>query len=234
MDIQKWESMLRQTADDANLSGGERAALREHLKEAALNEQARGVLRSKAFEIALERIYAHPPQDVLEWLEDVNKLLLPPTGNSDEHFTEARFSPGDACVTRIVGDLKSCASTADICVFTITDDRISEAIVDAHKRGVKVRIITDNDKAHDEGSDVYKLAAAGISVRADNSPIHMHHKFALFDKSILLTGSYNWTLGAARNNHENLVASNDGKLLLAFHQEFDRLWNLFEHCELKR
>jgi hypothetical protein len=32
-------------------------------------------------------------------------------------------------------------------VFTITDDRITEEIVDALKRGVAIRIITDNDKS---------------------------------------------------------------------------------------
>ena len=233
MDIQKWEAMLRQTAEDAKLSGGERAALREHLKEAALNDQARGVLRHKAFEIALERSYAHPPQAVLSWLEDINKLLLPPTANADEHFTEAFFSPGEACVVRIINALHASKNAADICVFTITDDRITNAILAVHRRGVKVRVMTDNEKAFDEGSDVRQLARAGIEVRVDTSSNHMHHKFAIFDMSVLLTGSYNWTLSASRNNQENIIASNDAKLLRVFAQEFDRLWKQFAHSPLQ-
>ncbi|MCC6150384.1 MAG: hypothetical protein IT461_09060 [Planctomycetes bacterium] len=233
MDIQRWETMLRQTADDANLSGGERAALREHLKEAALNEQARGVLRHKAFEIALDRSYAHPPQAVLAWLEDVNKLLLPPTGNAGEHFTEAFFSPGEACVARIINALHGARNSADICVFTITDDRITSAIIAAHKRGIEVRVMTDNEKAFDEGSDVRQLARAGIEVRVDTSTNHMHHKFAVFDRGLLLTGSYNWTLSASRHNQENMISSNDAKLLRAFSQEFERLWKQFAHSPLQ-
>lgn len=225
--------MLRQTADDARLSGGERAALREHLKEAALNDQARGVLRSKAFEIALEHSYAQPPQAVLAWLESVNKLLLPPTGNEDEHFTEAFFSPGEACVARIINALHGARNSADICVFTITDDRITSAIIAAHKRGIEVRVMTDNEKAIDEGSDVRQLARAGIEVRVDTSTNHMHHKFAIFDRGLLLTGSYNWTLSASRHNQENMIASNDAKLLRAYMGEFERLWKQFAHCALQ-
>ncbi len=233
MDIQKWETMLRQTADDANLSGGERAALREHLKEAALDEQARGVLRSKAFAIALERSYAHTPQAVLAWLEDVNKLLLPPAATAGEHFTEAFFSPGETCVARIINALNACRNVADICVFTITDDRITNAIMAAQRRGINVRVLTDNEKAFDVGSDVRQLARAGVAVRVDTSSNHMHHKFAIFDKGLLLTGSYNWTLSASRHNQENMISSNDAKLLRAFAREFERLWQQFAHSPLQ-
>lgn len=225
--------MLRQTADDANLSGGERAALREHLREAALSDQARGVLRSKVFEIALERSYAHAPQAVLSWLEDVNKLLLPPTANAGEHFTEAYFSPGETCAARIINALNACRNAADICVFTITDDRITGAIIAAHKRGLTVRVLTDNEKAFDEGSDVRQVARAGIEVRVDTSANHMHHKFAIFDQGLLLTGSYNWTLSASRNNQENIIVSNDANLLRAFTREFERLWKQFANSVLR-
>ena len=50
----------------------------------------------------------------------------------------------------------------DLCVFTITDDRLVEVwILDAHYRGVRVRIITDNDKAADLGSDIDQLPRGG-------------------------------------------------------------------------
>ena len=49
------------------------------------------------------------------------------------------------------------------------------------KRGVRVRVISDNDKAHDKGSDVWRLPDLGAEVRVDRSPHHMHHKFAIID-----------------------------------------------------
>ena len=122
-------------------------------------------------------------------------------------------------------------NTADLCVFTITDDRISSSILAAHARGVRVRIITDNDKAHDLGSDIERLAAAGIAVRIDRTPFHMHHKFAIIDGRRLLNGSYNWTRGAARDNQENLIVCDDARLVAAFQQEFEQLWTRFAREE---
>jgi phosphatidylserine/phosphatidylglycerophosphate/cardiolipin synthase-like enzyme len=137
---------------------------------------------------------------------------------------DVHFSPGDECLFAICRHIELTEKTLDACVFTITDDRIATRLLEAHRRGVRVRIITDNDKAHDDGSDVHRLARAGIEVRVDETPFHMHHKFALFDERKVLTGSYNWTRGAARDNQENVVTSDDARLLRPFGREFAKIW----------
>ena len=114
--------------------------------------------------------------------------------------------------------------TADVCVFTVTDDRITRVLIDAQRRGVAVRLITDNDKSHDLGSDVEQIAAAGVAVKVDRTPFHMHHKYAIFDGVRLLNGSYNWTRGAANDNEENLIDTGDPRLLEAFRRHFEMLW----------
>ncbi len=139
-------------------------------------------------------------------------------------MSEAFFSPGDEPRLRIAYRLRNCRRTADICVFTITDDRIAGAILDAHHNGIKVRILSDDDKAFDRGSDIDRLAAAGIEVRVDRTEYHMHHKFAIFDGENLLCGSYNWTRGAANDNCENLIDTTDASLLTLFAREFEKLW----------
>ncbi len=137
---------------------------------------------------------------------------------------DVHFSPGDECLFAICRHIELAERAIDACVFTITDDRIAMRLLDAHRRGVRVRIITDNDKAYDDGSDVHRLARAGIQVRVDETPFHMHHKFALFDERKVLTGSYNWTRGAARDNQENVVTSDDARLLRPFGREFTTIW----------
>jgi len=52
----------------------------------------------------------------------------------------------------------------------------------------------------------------------------MHHKFAIFDRRLVATGSYNWTQSAERANYENLVLLDDPDLVARFVREFQRLW----------
>jgi mitochondrial cardiolipin hydrolase len=138
--------------------------------------------------------------------------------------SRAFFSPGDDCLEAIITAIEEAKKTMKICVFTISDDRISEAIVRAHQRGLQIRIITDNNKLHDIGSDIRELAARGLEVRIDKTRSHMHHKFAIFDETRVLTGSYNWTRSAAMYNHENILVTDNLSIVQDYSREFDRLW----------
>ena len=144
---------------------------------------------------------------------------------SSKPVNHAYFSPGDTCLNAIIASIKSAKSSLKICVFTISDDRITRAILRAHRSGIQVKILTDNEKLYDKGSDIRELKQAGIPVRVDNTANHMHHKFAILDNQTVLTGSYNWTRSAALYNHENLIITNEKTLVTNFCREFDRLWN---------
>jgi mitochondrial cardiolipin hydrolase len=56
----------------------------------------------------------------------------------------------------------------------------------------------------------------------------MHHKFAIIDSRLVLTGSYNWTRSAAEYNHENLLVTNSKQAIGQFEKEFNRLWTELE------
>jgi len=142
-------------------------------------------------------------------------------------ITEAHFSPGEDCRRQLLDLVIAARETLYISVFTISDDRLSDAIIAAHKRGIQVRLITDNDKALDQGSDIARLIDHGIDVRMDNTANHMHHKFAVVDKHILVNGSFNWTRSATDYNQENILVTNEPKLVAAYLGEFDSLWDEF-------
>ena len=143
------------------------------------------------------------------------------------------FTPGDNCVGEILEFLESAKKTIDICVFTISDDRLSKKITECMNKGVKVRIITDNDKQYDRGSDVNWLNDKGIDVKIDMTRNHMHHKFAIADNEKILTGSYNWTRSASKYNHENFLISSNRKTAEKFKNEFSNLWEKMTWIEKK-
>lgn len=223
--------ILAKTLEDAVLSSNEVLVLQKvlHQFDRSLGQQEK--IRQIALELAeeaIDRLDTKQPdakakaKKVLQWFNDVSQLLVQPELQAE--IAEAWFSPFNDCVSRIVQLFDRAQQQIDICVFTITDNRLTEAILNAHRRGLSIRIISDNDKAFDRGSDIEFLQSRGLSVRVDFTEFHMHHKFAVFDQNILLTGSYNWTVGAARDNQENFVITSNRRLITAYGDEFDRLW----------
>jgi cardiolipin hydrolase len=233
--LQALLDQLERSLADSRLDDVEKQALSQTLRHASVPEEGLRRLRNQAFEMVRERM-GEPedagadadPQALLKWVESVVRVLDVARGAAGSYRAQAWFSPGQACLRAIQGQLRECRHQADICVFTLSDDRISTEVLAAHRRGVAVRLLTDNDKIADDGSDVHALARAGVPVRVDNTAAHMHHKFALFDRRWLLNGSYNWTRSAAEHNEENLVLCNDATLLRQFQGAFDSMWDVLD------
>ncbi len=227
MSPQQMQEILQQSFTDRPLSRSERKDLAEQIAAKGLNSQQLSVFRSLAFQLANQFSGTAPCSEVLEWLEEVTKVLQRFVAEAENQICEAWFSPQSDCPNRIRSLFAQAKSSVDVCVFTITDDRLTSAVMDAHGRGVKIRIITDNDKAADLGSDADRFLEAGVALRVDRSDYHMHHKFAIFDQTVLLTGSYNWTRGAAENNEENFIVTDNRKLVAEFSKVFEVLWRQF-------
>ena len=226
MEFDALDRSLRESAQDFTLDAGEKLELRELGQQ--LDAGRIRFLRNRAFDIARDAMRGEPGAtlEVLRWLEQVVKTL-DAADQAAPVVSSAYFSPGDTCLRRLCDLMRGCRDTLDICVFTIADDRLTEAILDCHARGVQVRVVSDNDKQHDSGSDIDRLRARGVQVRVDDAPSHMHHKFALFDGRLLLNGSFNWTRSANTSNEENLLVIDHPQLVSSYAREFDELWARF-------
>jgi len=146
---------------------------------------------------------------------DINECLFFGAGDYDDKMDLQRF----------INYLGSGMKTLDICIFTVSNDKIADTIMDEHKDGVQVRVITDNDTKLNKGSDVFKFVQAGIPVREDKDDGHMHNKFAIIDGKLLINGSFNWTYQATSKNFENVMVTNNASLVAQFQEYFDNLWN---------
>jgi cardiolipin hydrolase len=214
---------------DSTMTTAEAQDLRRRLADHGQQGAALEQLRHQVFVMARERFNSFQDKAAIEWLEAASALLLPMVVPSGEQgnipHTEVFFSPGDACVDAIRQFIGRAAHRLEICVFTISDDRITAELLAAHRRGVALRLLTDNDKLHDKGSDIGQLHTAGLPIRLDRTANHMHHKFAVADNRRVLTGSYNWTRSASLYNMENLLITDDRAVVRRYTEEFDHLWN---------
>ena len=229
MTLRTLEEFLKRSLDDERLGRGEKSVFRELLAEHGPSPREQGLLLHAAFALGRERLGDSGHTQVVDWLEDVVKALRPvePGGPMHGKHAEALFFPSQASLGRLLDLIRSCRRSLDICVFSITHDRLAEAVLDVHRRGVPVRLLTDVEKTQDRGSDVCDLARSGVPVRTDTTESLMHNKFAIFDEAILATGSYNWTRSATRANQENILVTDDARLVEAYHGEFGRLWEMF-------
>ena len=95
-------------------------------------------------------------------------------------------------------------------------------------------MISDDECSKQLGSDIFDLANAEIPVRLDNSPsTHMHNKFVVLDRRIVITGSFNWTTAAVDSNQENLCILDNEELAVKYITEFEKLWKKFEKSQVK-
>ena len=227
------DALLKKTLDDPRITAATRREIERVFARGGLDPDTVTLFCAQA--IVLARASKSDPRmrDTFAWVMNLARLTqddAPPAkapAPAAQSAARACFSPGDDCLDLIRDEFGRARRTVDACVFTITDDRIRTAILDAKRRGVTVRVISDNDKSLDEGSDIEPLRRAGVEVRIDETEAHMHHKFALFDGARLLNGSYNWTRSAANYNQENVVVTADRSLVEAFAGEFERLWGRF-------
>lgn len=219
---------LKQALEDQNFSQEEKYDLKSLLEPLCHREDLLSFARNQSFALCRDLMSdTQHGEALLIWLEKLTKTLdqIRPSF----HSSEVCFSPGDACRQRIISHIHQAQKSIDVCVYTISDDRISEALIKAHERGCSVRVISDNHKSEDEGSDIELLARKGLPVRLDESPFHMHHKFAVYDQRVLINGSFNWTRSASDKNEENITVLFEQKLVQAFLKEFESLW---ERCSI--
>lgn len=137
------------------------------------------------------------------------------------------FSPNGQIRSRIIQEINNSKNSIDIAVFNITSYGIKSALKKALKRGVQIRIVTDQGESEDIHSVISLLKEDGFAVKLLQGKGRnglMHNKFAVFDHKLLLTGSYNWTETAEHYNYENALFLPEKPLIKAYEKEFDGLW----------
>lgn len=148
---------------------------------------------------------------------------------------QACFSPRGRCSSHVLREIAQARSEILVAVYAFTSDELAWGLIKARQRGVKVQVVLDAEfDAANETSKGQLLERQGISVRRasglntgnpQRGPGLMHQKFAVIDRKVLLTGSYNWTVSADQFNEESLLIFRDaGPLAEDFRKAFARLW----------
>jgi phosphatidylserine/phosphatidylglycerophosphate/cardiolipin synthase-like enzyme len=164
-------------------------------------------------------------------------LILTPTGGAGgaEMVVQTCFSPHGKCSAHILREIEAAKQELLVAVYAFTSDDLASALVQAKKRGVAVHVVVDrefdrvNDNSKGKFLDAQKIPVrriSGLNAKSgEKDPGLMHQKFAVVDRRIVFTGSYNWTHSAETRNDENLLVFRDANPLAEeYRKAFFRLW----------
>jgi phosphatidylserine/phosphatidylglycerophosphate/cardiolipin synthase-like enzyme len=138
-------------------------------------------------------------------------------------FTEdERMSP--ALVTAI----DRTKATLDVALYNLQLEETIQAMVRARARGVKVRMIFDYDHVYPKaGKEIQAVIDSGIETRVMKGRAgsgSMHCKYAVYDGTLLQTGSANWSNLAETASYENMMFVADGNIVRGYQADFEWLW----------
>ena len=138
------------------------------------------------------------------------------------------FSPDGGCTEAITHQLAKARSTVLVQAYSFTSAPIAKALVDAHKRGVRVQVILDKSQRSEKYSSADFVQHAGIPTYIDAKHAIAHNKIMIIDGFYVFTGSFNFTKAAEESNAENLILIQNP----AIAAQYTRNWNDHrEHAE---
>jgi hypothetical protein len=125
---------------------------------------------------------------------------------------------------KIQTNIDQSKETIIVSVAWLTSKDLLGQLVDKLDCGCGVEIII-SDHVENQRLSYNKFIEKGgkVYILPTLSGRFLHDKFALFDNTKLIAGSYNWTNSAEFYNHEFIIQSDDTQLIKQFKIRFDSL-----------
>jgi phospholipase D len=146
--------------------------------------------------------------------EEVKKNIT--TINLKNTDTQVCFTPPSGCTELIVKQIENAKKSIFIQAYGFSSTAIVDSIINAHLRGIKVKVILDRSNLTQRYSKLKEIRKSGIEVTIDSVPGIAHNKVMIIDEHIVITGSFNFTDSADKRNSENVIIIDDKELSAQF------------------
>ena len=159
------------------------------------------------------------PQGVGATKEFWQVYFTQPTGSSDR----ATYTGGiDVALAAALAGVRT---TLDIAAYEFNNPVLTQAVLDAKARGVRVRVVSDNeDGLGDANTTLHQFEAAGIPVVTDERGDLMHNKFMILDSTEVWTGSWNYTINDTYRNNNNALVLRAQRAVQNYQIEFNEMF----------
>ena len=153
-------------------------------------------------------------------------VLLGPSWAASATSVEVWYGPEDRPLEHLVRIYDRAERYIFVAVYGVTSPLTVKALVEAKRRGVDVRLLTDRERLNDpkQRTALSALREAGIPIRINQHDGLMHLKQAVIDDEINTTGSMNQTTSGNRYNDERLDIIRDHAMTVKAREKFLSLW----------
>ena len=137
------------------------------------------------------------------------------------------YAPEDQPIDHVVGLYAHARRYIYVSVYALTAPSVVKALVEAKRRGLDIRVITDRERLTDpkQHSAVSTLRLAGVPIKINRHDGLMHLKQVVIDDVINASGSANHTTSGNRYNDERLDVITDARLTVKTREKFLAMWN---------
>ncbi|HAC64754.1 MAG TPA: competence protein ComE [Cyanothece sp. UBA12306] len=135
--------------------------------------------------------------------------------------------------------------SVDLALFVWSEQKLVNTLEKKHNQGLQIRALVDSEFAFRSYSEVLDILGVALSdncqYETDNQPWvnpidsagvpeletgdKLHHKFAIIDQNLIITGSHNWSQSANRQNDETLLIIENPIIAAHYQREFERLYS---------
>ena len=150
---------------------------------------------------------------------------LPDTFTLEDSEIQVLFSPYDKISEKIIPLINSAKEYIYVPAFLITHNGITNALIDAKKRNVDVKIIIDANSVSTRNTKYALLRQNKIPLKTENYAGKLHSKTILIDDKYIITGSMNFSNSGENKNDENLLIINCPRLTKLYKTYFLYLWS---------
>lgn len=130
----------------------------------------------------------------------------------------------------LLNEINSTNIKIDVAVAWITEPDIIKTLENLLSEKISVRIIAFDDKINNTDA-LKKLYYKGAEIKLSKGL--MHNKFCIIDSKTVISGSFNWTSNASRNDENITINKDEIDLVKDYSQEFLNLWGKCPNIENK-
>ncbi len=148
--------------------------------------------------------------------------VISSNGNILLFLTEPeKYNFGESIIEKeLINRINSCSESITIFAFDFDNANLIEALIEAGKRNIKIRIICDLNNTPIEVLKIFQSQNWLIYYKSKNL---MHHKIIIFDKKEAALGSMNFSVSCMYVNNNDFYFIRNEKIAKLFESYFDYL-----------